>query len=65
MTSGEAELYLTDPDWRVRLAWAIRTDYEPTERQIKRGLADEESYVRDAWATRSHTHKENEYEINC
>lgn len=43
---------ITDPDWRVRAAWASRPDMKPTREQALRGFTDEHWWVRKTFAER-------------
>lgn len=53
-TPEEIERGLTDDNWSVREAFALRRDYTPSPEQIERGLTDEHVFVREAFSEYVH-----------
>ena len=48
-----AEIGLEDPAWEVRMIWAKRTDWTPTQEQAERGLLDSDREIQAAWVKRT------------
>ena len=52
VTADMVECGLTDESWLVRLLCAGRSDIQPSEEQIRRGMSDESKIVSDKWISR-------------
>ncbi|WP_291492534.1 hypothetical protein, partial [Desulfurella sp.] len=53
MSIEEVNKGITHKDGRVRLEWAIKTNFTPTPEQVEIGLSDTNYLVRIRWARRT------------